>query len=300
MKINKRIKLLLLIVPFLMMSCGEKGDEQLKKENQELKSKIEAMQSYVDEVSTSINDIQNALNKINTQTGDLKTTLKIEQGQNITPSQKDEIKNKIEAINKQFADNKAKLNALKKSMKDKDIKIEALENMISSLEASVKEKEGQIIQLEDQVKGLNIQILSLKETVATKEKEISDKDKKITEQTEDISSKTKEINSAFYIMGTYNDLKQKQIIKKEGKTLGFIGGTYIMVPDFDKSNFTEIDITKTRTFDIKANSEDIVILPKRNSKSYQLNKVSETETQLVIEDIKEFWSNKYLVIGLDQ
>ncbi|HPD67732.1 MAG TPA: hypothetical protein PLI27_06625 [Ignavibacteriales bacterium] len=290
---SKIISVLVLFV-VLFVGCG-KGDKE--KELEEKIAKLEAekmgLEQYVAEVTNTINEIQDQVDKITADAKLIRKDYNIENG-NLNNTQKEEIKQKLELINQQFAENKKKFEMLKKQMAKQKVKVASLEKMIANLEKSIKEKEEYIQELEELVRNLNIQVTTLKETVSGLQSEVSSKEKEIQKQKSELEEKSTELSKGYVIIGSEDELRQKKIIKAEGKVLG-MGGTVTVDPDMNLNDLTEININNKKVFILGENVKKYKILPARNSATYSIEK-NGNETKLVVKDVDNFWKTKYLII----
>ena len=93
---------------------------------------------------------------------------------------------------------------------------------------------------------------------------------------------------ALYIIGTREELKSKGIIKS-GK----------VVPDFNRSAFTRVDITKTR--EIPLADTKVKVLTNHPTSSFKLNMDGKKAKSLEVTDYLAFWSSsKYLVLETNE
>lgn len=117
------------------------------------------------------------------------------------------------------------------------------------------------------------------------------------QQAKVIADQTDELNTAYYISGTYKELKELGIVDKEGGFIG-LGANKELVNDFDASAFTKIDIRKFKQLDI--NSKSAKVITKHTSDSYTLVEGDKEIEELVIENPDEFWkTSKFLVVLTD-
>ncbi|NLA23570.1 MAG: hypothetical protein GX879_01250 [Bacteroidales bacterium] len=101
-------------------------------------------------------------------------------------------------------------------------------------------------------------------------------------------------NTAYYLIGSVADLLALDVILASGGVLG-LGKTYVLNEDFDKSVFTEINISNFKKIPLNCKSAEII--SNHPSTSYKFDGPRNFTNNLVITRPKEFWSNnKYLVI----
>ena len=70
-------------------------------------------------------------------------------------------------------------------------------------------------------------------------------------------SKNETLNTAYYTIGTTKELKEKNVISKEGGFIG-IGKSTKVTDDFNKEYFTKINIEQTTIINIGAKKVKII------------------------------------------
>jgi predicted RNase H-like nuclease (RuvC/YqgF family) len=277
--------LLLTIGSLSITSCG--GDKEkevnpladsLQSVNGELSGKLGEKELALQEFITNFNEIQENLNAIkekekivssNSTQGDVK-------------SKEDQIKEDIQAIYDLMSKNKNRIGSLTQKLKNSNLKLEGLEKMIENLQNSINLKDEEIADLKTRMEGLNIELSNL----TTNYQEV---------ETEN-QVKTNEINTAYYAIGTSKELKEKNVISKEGGFIG-IGKTTKVKSDFNKEYFTKVNIEQTASINIGARKAKIITT--NPSSSYKIIGEKPVE-KIEITNAKEFWSaSKYLVIIIE-
>lgn len=277
--------LLLTIGSLSLTSCG--GDKEkeanpladsLQSVNGNLNGKLSEKEAALQEFITNFNEIQENLNTIKEKEkivtsasthGDVK-------------SKEDQIKEDIQAIYDLMSKNKNRIGSLTKKLKNSNLKLEGLEKMIENLQNSINLKDAEIADLKNRMEGLNIELSNL----TTNYQEVEAENE----------VKTNEINTAFYAIGTAKELKEKNVISKEGGFIG-LGKTTKVKADFNKDYFTKINIEQVNSINIGAKKAKIIT--SHPSNSYKL--VGEKPVEKIeITNAKEFWgASKYLVIIID-
>lgn len=241
---------------------------------------------------SSINEFLNTLTTIETNLDSItrsqnaismETEGKTEFSQDI----RERIYQNIDLINRLLESNKEMMSGLQEKLRKNNYTISSLREMVAKLEADLINKDAQIADLNKQltdlrlvVDGLNLALDSMSRQNMTKEQIIADQ--------------TGKLNTAYYTMGTYKQLRDKNILSKEGGFLG-IGKQQVMKRDFDSEAFTLVDITKTESIEI--NSKSAKVLTNHPSDTYTLEKENDMFTKLVIKDPARFWkASKFLVI----
>ena len=276
---------IIILTNFLVSNCSKGSDDSensikdsIENVSGNLNGKLNEKDAAIQELVSSFNEIQENLNAIKekekiiskvTSDGDVK-------------SKEDQIKEDIQSIYDLMAKNKDRIGSLSKKLKNSKLKIEGLEKMIENMQATLNLKDSEIEELKTKIEGLNVELSNLTTNYKAVENESN--------------QKTEIINTAFYAIGTSKELKEKNVITKEGGIIG-LGKTTKLSSDFNKEYFTKINIEKTTSINLGA--KKIKMLTTHPSSSYKLVGEKPIE-KLEITNTKEFWSaSKYLVIILD-
>jgi len=277
--------LLLTIGSLSFTSCG--GDKEkeanpladsLQNVNGALNGKLSEKEVALQEFITNFNEIQENLNAIKEK----EKIVTSASAHGDVKSKEDQIKEDIQAIYDLMSKNKNRIGSLTKKLKNSNLKLEGLEKMIENLQNSINLKDEEIADLKTRIEGLNIELSNL----TTNYQEVEAENE----------VKTNEINTAFYAIGTAKELKEKNVISKEGGFIG-IGKTTKVKTDFNKEYFTKVNIEQTSSINIGAKKAKIITT--HPSSSYKI--VGEKPVEKIeITNAKEFWSaSKYLVIIID-
>lgn len=250
--------------------------DSLSSVNGELSGQLSEKEAALQEFVNAFNEIQGNLNEIkekekivtaSSKSGDVK-------------SKEESIKEDIQAIYDLMAKNKNRIGSLSKKLKGANSKIAGLEEMITNLQAQMDAKDGEIAELKSALEAKNIELSNIQMNLETVEAESS--------------SKTEKMNTVYYAMGTSKELKEKNVITKEGGFIG-LGKSTKVKEDFNKEYFTKIDASQTSSINI--NAKKAKILTNHPSSSYKLVSTDKMVEKIEITNAEDFWSNsKYLVI----
>jgi hypothetical protein len=259
---------------------GEKNPlaDSLRDANGNLSGQLNEKEAALQEFIASFNEIQENLNAIKEKekivtSASEKSDVKSRQGQ---------IQEDIQAIYDLMEKNKNRIGSLSKKLKQSNLKISGLEKMIENLQNSLILKDEEIADLKTKMEGLNIELANLNTNYRNVE----------TERNQQHEA----LNTAFYAIGTTKELKEKNVITKEGGFIG-LGKSTKVTTDFNREYFTKINTEQTMTINIGASKAKV--LSNHPSSSYKLvgNKPVE---KLEITNAAEFWgASKYLVIVID-
>jgi outer membrane murein-binding lipoprotein Lpp len=290
----KRSAMILAVCGVLVFGCTNKDkEEELRQQvsqNQSQKTALEQgiadRDAYFDDVMRGINQVYADLEKSRSKEATLKGEAGVNEGTahftNAEARQKlmqniSDIGAGLKANRKQIADLQAKV----KSMNGK---MEGLNTLIENLKVSIQEREESIAKLEARVQGLETTVIEKTRVIA--EKEVT------------IETQQKVMNTAFYVVGTRDELKKKGIINDEGGFLwGLLGSTTIMASGIDGSQFTPIDKLRDQKIQVAGKIDEI--LPRRNADFFATARQEEGSSELTIVRPDKFWQDRYLVIVVD-
>lgn len=283
-----------LLIPVLLMAagCNQRKAEiaRLKAQNDSLRLVGTDKDSNIAEFVSTFNEIESNLDSIKQIERVINKTAKAGE---VKGSRKEQIKSDIQYIYNLLQKNRQLVADLTARLSKSGKQNAQLEKMIENLNKSIEEKDGQIAQLTDELGKLNIQVKDLNVKVADLNTNVNNLTEDNARKQADIDAKTEALNTAYYVIGTNRELKDKKIITGEGGFIG-IGRTKDIMADLDMNNFTKVDVTKINEIPIMKKKVNIVT--SHPQASYRLDG-DKTVDKLVILNAKEFWSlSKVLVI----
>lgn len=201
----------------------------------------------------------------------------------------EEIDNDIKAIDRLLRENRAKIESLQRSaaqLRKANLRIDGLEKMIADMNRQLAEKKAEVEQLRESLVWMGDEVKSLTEEVAVRSAEV-----------ENLSGEKVELqnqlNTVYYIVGAEKELRDAQIINKQG----FIGRTLTVGRN---SNFDSFTMADSRLLsEVLVGQKKATLVTSHPEGSYELvtdaNKVVE---KLIITDPVRFWeSSKILIIS---
>ena len=201
----------------------------------------------------------------------------------------EEIDNDIKAIDRLLRENRAKIESLQRSaaqLRKANLRIDGLEKRIADMNRQLAEKKAEVEQLRESLVRMGDEVKSLTEEVAVRSAEV-----------ENLSGEKVELqnqlNTVYYIVGAEKELRDAQIINKQG----FIGRTLTVGRN---SNFDSFTMTDSRLLsEVPVGQKKATLVTSHPEGSYELvtdaNKVVE---KLIITDPVRFWeSSKILIIS---
>ena len=201
----------------------------------------------------------------------------------------EEIDNDIKAIDRLLRENRAKIESLQRSaaqLRKANLRIDGLEKMIADMNRQLAETKAEVEQLRESLVRMGDEVKSLTEEVAVRSAEV-----------ENLSGEKVELqnqlNTVYYIVGAEKELRDAQIINKQG----FIGRTLTVGRN---SNFDSFTMADSRLLsEVPVGQKKATLVTSHPEGSYELvtdaNKVVE---KLIITDPVRFWeSSKILIIS---
>lgn len=258
------------------------SQDAIQQEIDSLQRIINEKDMELDDILSTFNEVQEGIRKINEAEG----RVTIADSSPESASSKDVIRENMEFIQQAMQQNRDMIAQLQEKLKNSSIKntkmqqtilnlqaqIDAQAVRIQNLEASLAEKDALIEAQGDAIAGLSNDVASLTE------ENRANKDK--------MQQQDKELNSAWFVFGTKNELKEQKILTKDG---------ILTSEDFNTDYFTKIDIRYDK--DIKFYSKNAELLTSHPAGTYQMTKDSQGQYELHITDPQKFWSvSKYLVV----
>jgi len=292
---KKLLFILVLPVMLLATGCNQKNAEIAM-----LKAKNDSLISIGFVKDSTVIDFVNAFNSIQLNLDSIKNKEKIisksvQGNSEVKTRAKDQINSDINMIYKLQQNNKNMVAQLRSKLKKSGVYSVELEQMVANLNKQIEEKDVQIAQLNDELAKANVKVTDLSTKVVDLNANVVDLSTANTQQQKLIEEKTAELNTAYYVIGTTSDLKNKKVITKEGGFIG-MGRSKELTPEMNKSNFTKVDITQLKGISIMKNKA--TLLTSHPKSSYRMTGKNLSDS-LVITNQKEFWSlSKVLVVNV--
>jgi chromosome segregation ATPase len=290
MNMRKIIYLLLIAVVVSTTGCNQKEIDRLKAKNDSLMMAGSSKDANLVEFVDAFNSIQSNLDSIKQKEKIIDKTAK--GGFEVKGDRKEQIQSDINYIYSLLQKNRLLVADLSSKMKKSTKHVAELEKMIENLNKQIAEKDGQIADLKEELNKMNIKVQNLSTEVTSLNTNVSNLSNENKEKQRVIEAKTAELNTAYYVIGTLKELKEKNIIKKEG----FLGTAKDVNSDIDKSLMTKVDITTVTSIPIM--KKKATVISAHPTSSYKIEGEKSADN-LVILNQAEFWSlSKVLVISV--
>ena len=287
---RKIVYLLLIAVVVSTTGCNQKEIARLKAKNDSLMMAGSSKDANLVEFVDAFNSIQSNLDSIKQKEMIIDKTAK--GGFEVKGDRKEQIQSDINYIYSLLQKNRLLVADLTSKLKKSTRHVAELEKMIENLNKQITEKDGEIASLKEELNKMNIKVQDLSTEVTTLNTNVSNLSTENSEKQKIIEQKTSELNTAYYIIGTVKELKDKNIIKR----VGLLGTAKDVNSNIDKSLMTKVDITTTLTIPIK--KKKATVISAHPATSYKIEG-DNTADDLVITNPAEFWSlSKVLVISV--
>jgi predicted nucleic acid-binding Zn-ribbon protein len=283
--------IVLLIAGIIAYSLYKRDHNQLVSQMEEQKTaltgKVTARDSVISEWITTFDEIEKNIALIREKEKMINVN---SSNAEISKDKRIQVLEDIKYINTLLEQNKKKIASLNAQLQKSGGTIKVLEKKISELEASMKASENEIAELKTslskkdfEVEQLNTQMVVLQDT--------------ITKKDEKISTQAYEMNKAFYVCGTYKELKTNGLLTKEGGFIG-LGKTQKLTGNIPDNVFEQIDLTETKSISI--NSKSAKLISEHPAGSYEfIRDQNKKVSSLEIKDAALFWKiSKYAVIEI--
>jgi hypothetical protein len=223
-----------------------------------------------------------------------------------TPQEK--IQNEIKIIEALLAQNKDLIASLNSQIGAQDEQLAMYTKRVDNLTGKVSQYKKQLALFEKENEELKTNLADSEAHNLYLNNEVEAKTIKINEQTQqmDVQQQTLQtqadklaaneilINTAYYVVGTYPDLRDAGIVEKSGSIIG-LGGTKVLADDFDRNKFVKIDLRNYTI--IPVNSKKAELVSDHRISSYEWVTDEKGIMWLKINDPETFWeSSKYMVI----
>ena len=276
-------------------SCDVERSEKyqtLLAERDSLYTEAVAAKGGFDNALSTINEIENALESIRAAEG----IILMENQEGNTSKAVSE----INAIQQTLRENRDKINALEKQLADQGAKSKALNQTINRLKKQLDDKDVYINNLKDELQQSRQQIADLSEQVSDLNENISNLNSSLdvmnemnAVQQETIENQDAMLNTVWVCVAAEPALIEKGIISKGG----LFQAKEISKQGFDKSQFVQADKRELNV--IPLNTKKAKMMTTHPENSYQINEGEQGSLELQILDKEDFWSiSNYLVVSI--
>lgn len=285
------MKYLLLILSFMiiLVSCDKQGDNQPEEVGGEVVSGDNSEAKFIRTQDSILKSYASAVRLINQIDDELTKLANVSQTIETQNLEKD-ILQKIEYLAFQLNNKNDEIKSLEKQLKKLSNDNNQLEERLKSVEAIIVEKDKVIKNQEERITELEnkLKIVITERDVALEGKG----------QAEKLAAETKiQKNTAYYVIGTEEDLEKRNVISMEGEGFLGIGGKYVPSPESNIGLFKKIDIASDTLIAFPSSFEIDQIVSNHNKKYLEFIASPAGDSYMKINNPEEFWmKDKTLII----
>ncbi len=284
---------IILAATMLFASCSQR-EKELEQKIAQLEQQDSLKNKDIDAFINGMTEIQLALDSIKQLEG-IVTARAIENPESPAKAE-DAIVEDMMLIYQNLKRTNERIETLEKRLTQSSISSNKMKELIANLKQEVKEKDEEIAMLKEGLAEANIYIDKLMSSVDRLALENERRIKVIQEKNVELQKKEEEIQKGFWAVGTVKDLRDKNIIDKEGAFLG-LGGVKVISEDMDLADLQEINILEVTEVVIDAKKAELVTPHPKHTYEFVQAEGSKKIGKLVIDNPEEFWQNsKVLVI----
>lgn len=276
-------------------SCNVKNSDEYKRlqaENDSIAAAHEQNMNELNDMVALMNDIEENFDEIRKTENYLAVQSK-EKGA-LSQNKKEEIRSNIEMVNEILKKNKQDIAALNQRLKNSKGETSNLKSRIDKLNAELTERAEALTKLQQILQTKDAQIAELETSLQSLSEDVEGLTVQSSEQALKIKEQDKALNTAYYMFGTKNELKDAKVITGGG----FLSSVKILSESIDRDKFVSIDIRDTQNIPVYAKKAKV--LSEHPKDSYVLEKDATGNIVVKITDYKQFWNmSKFLIIQVD-
>ncbi|MCI6702799.1 MAG: hypothetical protein PUK16_03635 [Prevotellaceae bacterium] len=277
-------KLLIVLTGVLALTgCKEEkkaADALQVQQTDSLQRIIAQRDNEINDMMSTLNEIQEGFRLIN-EAEDRVSLAKDGEGANKAK----QIKENMAFIQSRMQQNRELISKLRQQLREGSFKSEELKRTLENMVKQLEEKDKQLQALREELDAKDIHISSLNENINNLNTNVENLKTESSEKTQTINAQDKQLNTAWYVFGTKNELREQNILVKGDVLRG----------NFNKNYFSRIDIRVDK--EIKLYSKSAKLLTDHPAGSYTLTTDANKQYILRITNPQQFWGvSKYLVI----
>lgn len=274
-----------------LASCNVKSSDEYKSlqaERDSLLQKSAQESTEMAEMMTIINDVEENFNQI--KEAEKYLTIESKSKGELSGDSKTRIRDNFEMINEILKKNKTDIDKLNQRLKNNSGELSGLKKTIERLNTELADRAIVIDELKTTLGLRDEQIAQLEINVSNLSENVDKLASQTSSQAQTIKAQDKELNTAYYMFGTSQELKEAKVISG-----GFLVSTKVLKESIEKDKFIRIDIRETLT--IPVYSKKATLLSSHPEDSYKLEKDGSGNISIKITDYNRFWSiSKFLVV----
>lgn len=277
-----------------MFSCSSEEQEkqitELKSENNSLRTQLANRDSVMNTIIGAYGAIDSNLKKVETKKVRISELAK---KRRLSAAEKEEIKAEMDSINLLLQENKMKVTDLEMSFSGNEGSGVEMSIMLKGLEEKNDVQDDKIVDMKHDLAQISKDFSDLFENYVYTEAKNMEIKEKLSSTAEELQAAKEKLFSAYYVVGTSDELKEKGIVYKGGWF-----DSKSVNEDFDKTQFKKIDIGEFQ--EIILDTKKAQIMTTHPSESYEMVGMKKQVNKLVIRQPELFWSvSKFLIIEVE-
>ncbi len=279
------------------------GISSTSKKKEDLELQVAGLEKQMIRQESAFEEVMDLIVEVEDQIGDIVEKENLVYGQSQEPlntGKKENILKEIAMIDDLIIRSNASIQSLTDKVKSSDLKLGIFQKRINSLQADLFDRQevitnlkADIVTKDQAIELMTVQADSLTTTINAKVDELGQKDLEVKQ----LTALNDELNKGYMAIGTFDELREKGVVDKEGGFLGFIGRTVALQEDANEDMFIEFDKREVSQLKIQATELDLV--SNHPSGSYSILPTEEENVKILeITDPDAFWQiSQYLVIS---
>ena len=302
---------LALVLALGMTSCNQDKIDQLERQKAMLEQEKSRQDSLLNDFMNTFNQFEDNLDMIKEKENLI--SMGSENPEYRTDNGKDRILEDIQMINALLDQNRQIIEELTTRAEQAEGTSSQYRRTIGRLKKQLEERSTEVASLKEALAAKNFEVDELNGTVALLTTANTDLNQanatqaaRIDRQSDSLayaegvmSDQDVALNTAYYITGTTRELKDQQVISKEGGFIG-IGRTKKLAEDFNAEAFNTIDIREMTAIPIATKKAELLTTHPSGSYTFKDTDDDRRYDILEITNPEEFWkTSRYLVVMVD-
>jgi chromosome segregation ATPase len=283
---------IIIAVAIIGTSCNQR-EKELEQKVAELEQQSTQKDQDIEEFVSAMTEIRVNLDSIKELEGII-TARAMNDPENPEKAE-DQIVDDMMLIYNRLQKSREQLDRLEKKVSQSAIASEKMRELISKLKQDIKVKDDEIALLKEGLAEANIYIDKLMSSVDRLALENERRIKVIEEKNAALQEKQEELQTGYWAVGNVKDLREQNIIDKEGAFLG-LGGVKVVSEEMSLEDLTEINVLEVTEIEIGTKKAELITPHPKHTYEF-VEGDNKKITKLVIDDPEAFWQNsKVLVI----
>ena len=249
---------------------------------------IDSLQSIIDQRDNEISEMMSTFNEIEEgfrliNEAEKRVTL-AKSGEGADKAS--QIKADIRFIQERMENKRKLIDQLRQQLSESSLKGDEFKKTIELMVNQLEEKDRQLADLRQMLDAKDVRISEMDEAISVLNSDVADLKNESSQKSQTINEQDKQLHMAYYVFGTKSELKEQNILDKDGK---------VMRGAYNKNYLTKIDTRNQK--EIKLYSKYAKLLTDHPASSYKLDLDASKQYTLRITNPEQFWhTSKVLVV----